>query len=192
MEFKRFQIFVIFRQKCTFLKSPPPTKLLSFPFQVLCWKPILNVLGSLPVLSANSFTSYWQLPFLNQRKGENGLRNFLQSFCLLVLLKNFKSPWSAWRIFLCILYIFYKSPEMKGKSPWCLSLNSVSSHVRMYANIHLRSQVITHQHLPLQCLYLVDTFLQIICSTKEGILMTLTFVLAGPTPSAELFLSFIF
>ena len=31
---------------------------------------------SLPVLSAYSFSSDWQLPFLNQRKGENGLRYY--------------------------------------------------------------------------------------------------------------------
>ena len=29
-----------------------------------------------PVLSAHSITSNWQLPFLNQRKGENGRRNY--------------------------------------------------------------------------------------------------------------------
>ena len=32
--------------------------------------------GSLPVLNAHSFASNWQLPFLNQRKGENGRRIF--------------------------------------------------------------------------------------------------------------------
>ena len=32
--------------------------------------------GSLPVLSAHSFASNWQLPFLNQWKGENGCRNY--------------------------------------------------------------------------------------------------------------------
>ena len=36
-----------------------------------------SLLGSLPVLSAHSFASNWQLPFLNQRKGENGCRNFI-------------------------------------------------------------------------------------------------------------------
>ena len=35
-----------------------------------------SLLGSLPVLSAHSFASNWQLPFLNQRKGENGRRIF--------------------------------------------------------------------------------------------------------------------
>ena len=34
-----------------------------------------SLLGSLPVLSAHSFTHNWQLPFLNQCKGENGHRN---------------------------------------------------------------------------------------------------------------------
>ena len=34
-----------------------------------------SLLGSLPVHSAHSFASNWQLPFLNQRKGENGRRN---------------------------------------------------------------------------------------------------------------------
>ena len=35
-----------------------------------------SLLGSLPVFSAHSFASNnWQLPFLNQRKGENGRRN---------------------------------------------------------------------------------------------------------------------
>ena len=36
-------------------------------------------LGSLPVLSAHFFASYWQLPFLDQRKGENGIRNYFMS-----------------------------------------------------------------------------------------------------------------
>ena len=35
-----------------------------------------NLLGSLPVLSAHSFASNWQLPFLNKGKRENGRRNF--------------------------------------------------------------------------------------------------------------------
>ena len=34
---------------------------------------------SLPVLSAHSFASNWQLPFLNQRKGENGRRNIFMT-----------------------------------------------------------------------------------------------------------------
>ena len=34
-----------------------------------------SLLGSLPVLSAHSFASNWQLLFLNQRKRENGRRN---------------------------------------------------------------------------------------------------------------------
>ena len=34
-----------------------------------------KLLGSLPVLSAHSFASNWQLLFLNQRKRENGRRN---------------------------------------------------------------------------------------------------------------------
>ena len=38
-----------------------------------------SLLGSLPVLSAHSFPSNWQLPFLNQRKGENGHRNFFMT-----------------------------------------------------------------------------------------------------------------
>ena len=37
-----------------------------------------SLLGSLPVLSAHSFASNWQLPFLNQRKGENGRRNYFK------------------------------------------------------------------------------------------------------------------
>ena len=35
-----------------------------------------SLLCSLPVLTAQSFTNNWQLPFLNQRKGENGRRNY--------------------------------------------------------------------------------------------------------------------
>ena len=35
-----------------------------------------SLLGSLPVLSAHSYASNWQMPFLNQRKGENGFRFF--------------------------------------------------------------------------------------------------------------------
>ena len=38
-----------------------------------------NLLGSLPVLRAHSFASNWQLPFLNQRKGENGRRNYFMT-----------------------------------------------------------------------------------------------------------------
>ena len=35
-----------------------------------------SLLDSLPVLTAHSFVSTWQLLFLNQRKGENGHRNY--------------------------------------------------------------------------------------------------------------------
>ena len=35
--------------------------------------------GSLPVLSAHSFATNWQLPFLNQWKGENGHRNYFMT-----------------------------------------------------------------------------------------------------------------
>ena len=42
-----------------------------------------SLLGSLPVLSAHSFASNWQLLFLNQRKSENGRRNVFVA----------KSPW---------------------------------------------------------------------------------------------------
>ena len=47
-----------------------------------------SLLSSLPVLSAHSFASNWQLPFLNQRKGEHGLRNIFmtKSQCKNVLL----------------------------------------------------------------------------------------------------------
>ena len=38
-----------------------------------------SFLGSLPVLSACSFASNWQLPFLNQRRGENGRRNYFMN-----------------------------------------------------------------------------------------------------------------
>ena len=38
-----------------------------------------SLLGSLPVLSAHSFANDWQLPFLNQRKGENGHRNYFMT-----------------------------------------------------------------------------------------------------------------
>ena len=38
-----------------------------------------SLLGSLPVLSAHSFTSNWQLLFLNQRKRENGRRIFFMT-----------------------------------------------------------------------------------------------------------------
>ena len=36
-------------------------------------------LDNLQVLSINSFASNWQLPFSNQRKGENGLRNYFMT-----------------------------------------------------------------------------------------------------------------
>ena len=35
--------------------------------------------GSVPVLSAHLFASNWQLPFLNQRKEENGRRNYFMT-----------------------------------------------------------------------------------------------------------------
>ena len=35
-----------------------------------------SLLGGLQVLSAHSFASNWQLPFLNQRKRENGRKNY--------------------------------------------------------------------------------------------------------------------
>ena len=38
-----------------------------------------SLLGSLPVLNTHSFASNWQLPFLNQRKGENGLRHYFMT-----------------------------------------------------------------------------------------------------------------
>ena len=38
-----------------------------------------SLLGSLPVLSAHSLASNWQLPFLNQRKGENDHRNYFMT-----------------------------------------------------------------------------------------------------------------
>ena len=38
-----------------------------------------SLLGSLPVLSAHSFPSNWQLSFLNQPKGENGRRNYFMT-----------------------------------------------------------------------------------------------------------------
>ena len=38
-----------------------------------------SLLGSLPVLSAHSFASNWQLLFLNQRKRENGRRNLFMT-----------------------------------------------------------------------------------------------------------------
>ena len=41
-----------------------------------------SLLGSLPVLSAHSFASNLQLPFLNPRKGENSSRNyFITNLC---------------------------------------------------------------------------------------------------------------
>ena len=44
---------------------------------------LASLLGSLLVLSAHSFARNWQLLFLNQRKRENGRRNFFMT----------KSPW---------------------------------------------------------------------------------------------------
>ena len=38
-----------------------------------------SLLGSLPVHSAHSFASNWQMPFLNQRKGDNERRNFFMT-----------------------------------------------------------------------------------------------------------------
>ena len=52
----------------------PSTLLGSFQ----AWSVNLSTLfpGSLPILSAHSFTSNRQLPFSNQQKGQNGRRNF--------------------------------------------------------------------------------------------------------------------
>ena len=49
-----------------------------------------SILGSLPVLSGHSFASNRQLPFLNQRKGENGHRN---SFMTKSQRKNVLPDW---------------------------------------------------------------------------------------------------
>ena len=38
-----------------------------------------SLLGSLQVLSAHSFANNWQLPFLNQQKGENGPKNYFMT-----------------------------------------------------------------------------------------------------------------
>ena len=38
-----------------------------------------SLLGSLPVLSAHSFANNWQMPFLNQRKGDDERRNFFMT-----------------------------------------------------------------------------------------------------------------
>ena len=38
-----------------------------------------SLLGNLPVLNAHSFASNWQLPFLNQMKGENGCRIYFMT-----------------------------------------------------------------------------------------------------------------
>ena len=42
-------------------------------------QPIHTVRGQASILRAHSFTSNWQVPFLNQRKGNNGLRNFFMT-----------------------------------------------------------------------------------------------------------------
>ena len=52
---------------------------LTFPH--CSWASLLGSLGSLPVLGTYSLASNWQLPFLNQRKEENGHRNdFMTKF----------------------------------------------------------------------------------------------------------------
>ena len=38
-----------------------------------------SLLGSLPVLSVHSYASNWQLPFLNQQKGENSRTNYFMA-----------------------------------------------------------------------------------------------------------------
>ena len=40
---------------------------------------LASLLGSLRVLCAHAFASNWQLPFLNQRKEENGYRNYFMT-----------------------------------------------------------------------------------------------------------------
>ena len=61
-----------------FLFYGPSTHFRSFGHSLLAWPHCSweNLLGSLPVLSAHSFASNWQLLFLNQQKRENGRRNF--------------------------------------------------------------------------------------------------------------------
>ena len=44
-----------------------------------CSRASLLMIVSLLVLSAHAFASNWQLPFLNQRKGENGHRNYFMT-----------------------------------------------------------------------------------------------------------------
>ena len=61
-----------------FLFYGPSTHFRSFRARSITLTTLLlgNLVGSLPVLSAHSFPSNWQLLFLNQRKRENGRRIF--------------------------------------------------------------------------------------------------------------------
>ena len=68
-----------------FLFYGPSTHFRSFQAQSVNLATLFlgKLLGSLPVLSAYSFASNWQLLFLNQRKRENDCRNVFMT----------KSPW---------------------------------------------------------------------------------------------------
>ena len=91
-----------------------------------------SLLGSLPVLSAHSFSSNLQLPFLNQRKGENGIRvippwssGSSLKWAIKFLLKHttfhkkFKISLKWMKNFLMSSIHFFKNlPEMEEKPPW--------------------------------------------------------------------------
>ena len=102
-----------------FLFDGPSTHFRSFRMRSITLSTLFlgKTPGNLPVLSANSFARNWQLLFLNQRKKENGCRNFFMT----------KSPWkhmpdigiklrAAWQAILSFSHFFcYFNCNFKSK-----------------------------------------------------------------------------
>ena len=62
-----------------------------------CSWAVLGLLSGEPVLSAHTFASNWQLPFLNQRKGGNGCSNYLSRLMTkwLYTQQRLRSTWAS-------------------------------------------------------------------------------------------------
>ena len=68
-----FLVWFLFYGPSTYFRS---FRAWSVTLTTLFWA---SLLGSLPVLSAHSLVSNWQLLFLNQRKRENGRKHFFMT-----------------------------------------------------------------------------------------------------------------
>ena len=70
------------RSQHIWMEDPWPIIIVGWLVVLVVYCSWASLQGSLPVLSAHSLASNWQMPFLNQRKGENGCRNFFMTKCL--------------------------------------------------------------------------------------------------------------